>query len=112
MQTSTIDFRSDTVTRPTAGMIKAMSAAPTGDDVFDDDPTVHRLQKKVAELLGKEDALFMPSGTMSNQIGLRLHCSPGDEFICDVGCHIYNYEQGAFAQLSGLARTRSMANSA
>lgn len=99
---SAIDLRSDTVTRPTAGMIRAMSTAELGDDVFDDDPTVHRLQEKVAAMLGKEAALFMPSGTMSNQIGLRLHCSPGDEFICEAGCHIYVYEQGAFAQLSGL----------
>jgi threonine aldolase len=83
-------------------MIRAMSTAELGDDVFDDDPTVHRLQEKVATLLGKEAALFMPSGTMSNQIGLRLHCSPGDEFLCEAGCHIYVYEQGAFAQLSGL----------
>ena len=97
-----IDLRSDTVTRPTPGMIAAMAAAPLGDDVFDDDPTVHALQYRVAEILGKEAALFCPSGTMSNQIGIRIHCQPGDEFICESGCHIYNYEQGAFAQLSGL----------
>lgn len=101
--TRELDFRSDTVTRPTPGMIAAMAQADTGDDVFHDDPTVNRLQARVAELLGKDDALFMPSGSMSNQIGLRVHCQPGDEFICDVGCHIYNYEQGAYAQLSGLA---------
>ncbi len=101
-----VDLRSDTVTRPTPGMLAAMQAAPVGDDVFADDPTVNRLQERVAAMFGKEAALFMPSGTMSNQIGLRVHCQPGDEFICDVNCHIYNYEQGAFAQLSGLvART-------
>jgi threonine aldolase len=101
-----LDFRSDTVTQPSAEMRAAMAAAPLGDDVFDEDPTVHRLQQRTAELLGKEAAVFMPSGSMSNQIGLRVHCSPGDEFICEAGCHIYNYEQGAFAQLSGLvART-------
>ncbi|MDX1962561.1 MAG: GntG family PLP-dependent aldolase [Pirellulales bacterium] len=101
--TRPLDFRSDTVTRPTPGMLAAMSAARVGDDVFDDDPSLHELQARVADILGKEAALFMPSGTMSNQIGLRLHCQPGDEFICDSGCHIYNYEQGAYAQLSGLA---------
>jgi threonine aldolase len=62
-----------------------------------------RLQERVAQILGKEAALFVPSGTMSNQIGVRIHCQPGDEFICEAGCHIYNYEQAAFAQLSGLA---------
>jgi len=80
-----------------------MAAAEVGDDVFDEDPTVHRLQRRVAELLGKEAALFMPSGTMSNQIALRLHCGLGDAFICEAGCHIYNYEQGAYAQMSGIA---------
>jgi threonine aldolase len=80
-----------------------MAAAEVGDDVFNEDPSIHRLQQRTAALLGKEAALFVPSGTMSNQIGVRLHCSPGDEFICESGCHIYNYEQGAYAQLSGLA---------
>ncbi|MFO0012641.1 MAG: threonine aldolase family protein [Planctomycetota bacterium] len=101
-----IDLRSDTVTRPTAAMLQAMMSAPVGDDVIDIDPTVVQLQERTAELLGKEAAIFMPSGTMTNQIALRVHCSPGDEFLCEVDCHIYNYEQGAFAQLSGLvART-------
>ena len=97
-----LDFRSDTVTRPTPGMRRAMAEAEVGDDVFSEDPTVNRLQVRVAELLGKEAAVFMPSGSMTNQVGVRLHCSPGDEFLCEAGCHIYNYEQGAFAQLSGL----------
>jgi len=101
-----IDLRSDTVTRPTAAMLQAMMSAPVGDDVIDIDPTVVQLQERTAELLGKEAAIFMPSGTMTNQIALRVHCSPGDEFLCEAECHIYNYEQGAFAQLSGLvART-------
>jgi threonine aldolase len=99
----TLDFRSDTVTKPTPEMRAAMAAAEVGDDVFDEDPTVLKLQRRVAELLGKEAALFVPSGSMSNQIGLRVHCSPGDEFICEAGCHIYNYEQSAYAQLSGFA---------
>ena len=98
----TIDLRSDTVTRPTPAMRQAMAAAEVGDDVLGDDPTVLRLQKRFAEMLGKEAAVFVPSGTMSNQIGLRIHCRPGDEFICELNCHIYKYEQGAYAQLSGL----------
>ncbi|MFM7927378.1 MAG: threonine aldolase family protein, partial [Pirellula sp.] len=97
-----IDLRSDTVTRPTTGMREAMYRAEVGDDVIDVDPTLDQLQNRTAELLGKQAAIFMPSGTMTNQIALRVHCSPGDEFLCDSDCHIYNYEQGAFAQLSGL----------
>lgn len=97
-----IDLRSDTVTRPTAGMRAAMASAEVGDDVFDEDPTVHRLQERVAELLGQEAALFVPSGTMSNQICVRLHTRPGDELLCDAGCHIYNYEAGGPAVLSGV----------
>jgi threonine aldolase len=97
-----IDLRSDTVTRPTPAMREAMYRAEVGDDVIDVDPTLDKLQRRIAELLGKESAIFMPSGTMTNQIALRVHCKPGDEFLCDSDCHIYNYEQGAFAQLSGL----------
>jgi len=98
-----LDFRSDTVTRPTPAMRSAMAEAEVGDDVFGDDPTVNRLQERVAEILGKEAALYVPSGTMSNLIGVRLHCRPGDELICEAGCHIFNYEQGGYAQLSGVA---------
>jgi threonine aldolase len=98
----TIDLRSDTVTRPSKEMRAAMANADVNDDVIDVDPTCDRLQKLTAEILGKEAALFMSSGTMTNQVGVRLHCKPGDEFICEAGCHIYNYEQGAFAQLSGV----------
>jgi threonine aldolase len=98
-----IDLRSDTVTRPTPGMRAAMAAAEVGDDVFGDDPTVKRLESRVADMLGKEAALYVPSGTMSNQICLRLHCQPGDEFLCETNCHILCYEQGAYAQLFGLA---------
>ncbi len=106
MKPETIDLRSDTVTRPTKAMRAAMAEAEVGDDVIDIDPTAERLQQLTAELLGKEAAIFMPSGSMTNQIAVRLHCRPGDEFLCESGCHIYNYEQGAFAQLSGVvART-------
>lgn len=101
-----IDLRSDTVTKPTSAMRAAMAAAEVGDDVIDVDPTVDRLQRMTAEILGKEAAIFMPSGTMTNQVAVRIHCKPGDEFLCEAGCHIFHYEQGAFAQLSGVvART-------
>lgn len=98
-----IDLRSDTVTQPCAGMRAAMAAAAVGDAVIDVDPTTQELEERVAALLGKEVAMFMPSGTMTNQVAVRLHCRPGDELICEEGCHIYNYEQGAVAQLSGVA---------
>jgi len=103
MPNSVLDFRSDTVTRPTPGMRAAMAAAEVGDDVFGDDPTVLRLQERIAQLLGKEAALFVPSGTMSNLIAVRVHCRPGDELICEAGCHVYNYEQAGYAQLNGVA---------
>jgi threonine aldolase len=98
-----LDFRSDTVTRPTPAMRHAMAEAPVGDDVFDDDPTVNAFQERFADRLGKEASLFVPSGTMSNQIAVRVHCAPGDEFLCEANCHIFNYEQGGYAQLSGVA---------
>ncbi len=97
-----IDLRSDTVTKPTPGMRAAMNAAEVGDDVFGEDPTVNRLEERVAALLGKEAALFVPSGTMSNQIAVKAHTQPGDELLCDVNCHIYNYEAGGPAVLSGV----------
>lgn len=98
-----IDLRSDTVTRPTAAMREAMASAPVGDDVLRDDPTVRRLEEAVAGLLGKPAALYVPSGTMSNQLAVRSHCQAGDELVCDTQCHIYNYEQAAYAQLFGVA---------
>src|SRR6266436_1548187 len=102
MPESFIDLRSDTVTRPTRGMRAAMQAAEVGDDVFHEDPTVNRLEERLAALLGKEAALFVPSGTMSNQICIKAHTQPGDELICDSNCHIYNYEAGGAAALSGV----------
>ena len=98
-----IDLRSDTVTKPTPAMRAAMAAAEVGDDVAGEDPTVNTLEARIAEMLGKEAAVYVPSGTMSNQIAVRVHCPPGDEFLCDANCHIYNYEQGAYAQLFGVA---------
>lgn len=97
-----IDLRSDTVTRPTAAMRRAMAEAEVGDDVIDVDPTVERLEQETAAVLDMPAALFMPSGSMANQIAVRVHCQRGSEFLCEAGCHIYNYEQAAFAQLSGL----------
>ncbi len=102
-QQAMIDLRSDTLTKPSAEMRQAMAGADVNDDVIDTDPTVAKLQTKIAEMLGKSAALFMPSGTMTNQTAVRLHCKPGDELICEEGCHIYNYEQGAYASLSGIA---------
>jgi len=96
-----IDLRSDTVTQPTKGMRKAMSEAVVGDDVLGDDPTVIELQEKAAKILGKEAALYVPSGTMSNIVATRTHTSPGDEIVTEAHSHIYRYEGGAFAALSG-----------
>lgn len=96
-----IDLRSDTVTQPTPEMREAMAAAVVGDDVLGDDPTVARLEAQLAELLGKEAALFVPSGTMSNAIAVRTHTQPGDEIISEATSHIYVYEGGGYAALSG-----------
>ena len=79
-----IDLRSDTVTKPTPAMRAAMFAADVGDDVFGEDPTVNRLEQRVAEYLGKEAAIYVPSGCMANQIAVRLHCRPGDELLCEI----------------------------
>jgi threonine aldolase len=99
---SFIDLRSDTVTKPTPEMREAMARAEVGDDVFLEDPTVNRLQEMAAAMLGKEAALFVPSGTMGNQICLRLHTRPGQEVICEERSHIFNAELAAMAALSGL----------
>ena len=97
-----IDLRSDTLTRPTAAMRAAMAAAEVGDDVYGEDPTVQALERRTAEVLGKEAALFVPTGTMGNQIALRLHTEPGDEILAEAGSHVANYERGAPAALSGV----------
>ena len=96
-----VDLRSDTVTRPTAEMRRAIAEAEVGDDVFGDDPTVNRLQERVAELMGKEAAIFVPSGSMANQTSIRAHTQPGDEIICHADSHMYHYEAGAPAGISG-----------
>ncbi len=102
---SVIDMRSDTVTRPDAGMRQAMMAAEVGDDVLGDDPTIARLQERVADLLGMEAALYVPSGTMGNQLALKVHTRPGDQLILEDGAHIYRYEAGGPGALSGLLTT-------
>lgn len=97
-----IDLRSDTVTKPTPAMRKAMAEAEVGDDVFGEDPTVNALQERVAEMLGKEKALFVPSGTMANQLAIKAHTQPGDEVILEASSHPFNFEGGAGAVLSGV----------
>lgn len=97
-----IDLRSDTVTRPTDAMRQAMAEAEVGDDVYGEDPTVNHLEERVAEMLGKEAGLFVPSGTMANQICLHVLTDPGDEVILDRSSHIFNYESGASGMLSGV----------
>ncbi|HEX9051760.1 MAG TPA: GntG family PLP-dependent aldolase [Anaeromyxobacter sp.] len=101
-----IDLRSDTVTKPTPAMREAMARAEVGDDVYGEDPTVNRLQERVAALLGKEAGLFVPSGTMANQVSLGVLTRPGDEIVCDAGAHCISFEAGALAALWGVqART-------
>ncbi|WP_298390701.1 GntG family PLP-dependent aldolase [Hydrotalea sp.] len=98
---SIIDYRSDTVTRPTPAMLEAMFTAKVGDDVFGEDPSINELEQKTAALFGMEAGLFCPSGTMTNQIAIKVHTQPGDEVICDALSHIYLYEVGGIAFNSG-----------
>jgi threonine aldolase len=97
-----IDLRSDTCSRPTPAMRQAMANADVGDDVYGDDPTVKALEARIAELLGKEDAVYMPTGTMTNQIGIRVHTEPGDAVIFDQNAHVYMLEGGAPSAFSGV----------
>ncbi len=101
MSAHIVDLRSDTITQPTPAMLKAMTSAPLGDDVLGDDPTVLSLQDRIAEMLGKEAACFVPSGTMANQVAIRASTEPGDQIIAHSESHIYKYESGAPAALSG-----------
>ncbi len=96
-----IDLRSDTVTKPTKGMLEAMFSAEVGDDVFGEDPTINKLEEKCASLFGMEAGLFCSSGTQTNQVAIKLHTQPGDEVICDANAHIYYYEGGGIAFNSG-----------
>jgi len=97
----TIDFRSDTVTKPTPAMLQAMMTAKVGDDVFSEDPSINELERLSADMFGMESGLFCPSGTMTNQIAIKCHTQPGDEVICDESAHIYQYEGGGIAFNSG-----------
>ncbi|MCB9055950.1 MAG: aminotransferase class I/II-fold pyridoxal phosphate-dependent enzyme [Chitinophagales bacterium] len=96
-----IDFRSDTITRPTRAMLDAMCQASVGDDVFGEDPSINALEELCADMFGMEAAIFCPSGTMTNQIAIKCHTQPGDEVICDENAHIYQYEGGGIAFNSG-----------
>ncbi|MFC4721995.1 threonine aldolase family protein [Geojedonia litorea] len=98
-----IDLRSDTVTKPTHGMLEAMMSAKVGDDVFKEDPTVNALEERLANMFGKSKALFFPSGSMANQTAIKLHTNPGDQVICDKYAHIYNYEAGGASFNSGVS---------
>jgi threonine aldolase len=102
MAHSIIDLRSDTVTRPTPEMRRAMAEAEVGDDVYREDPTVNRLQERAAEIFDREAALLVPSGTMGNQAALKVHTRPGQEVICEARAHIYNYEMGMAGAFSGV----------
>ncbi|MBY0515155.1 MAG: aminotransferase class I/II-fold pyridoxal phosphate-dependent enzyme, partial [Gemmataceae bacterium] len=97
-----IDLRSDTVTKPTPGMLAAMTAAAVGDDVFGEDPTANELERRTADLFGHEAGLFVPTGTMSNQVAVRVHCRPQDEVLLESTSHIYLWEAGGPAALSGV----------
>ena len=104
-----IDLRSDTVTRPTAAMREAMAKAEVGDDVYGEDPTVNRLEKAAAERFGKEAAIFVPTGTMGNQIAIRLHTQHGQEVICEARSHVLDWEMAmmaAFCRMPCRARWR------
>jgi threonine aldolase len=101
MPESIIDLRSDTVTCPTAAMRRSMAVAEVGDDVYGEDPTVNRLQRRAPEIFEREAALFVPSGTMGNQIAIKIHTRPGQEVICDQRAHIFNFEMGMMAAFAG-----------
>jgi len=99
MNNTIVDLRSDTVTHPTDNMRKAMSTAEVGDDVYGEDPTINRLEEKAAEMMGREAAVYVPTGTMGNQIAIHLHTHPGSEVVAEAGCHVFNFEMGAMATL-------------
>ena len=98
-----IDLRSDTVTRPSPGMLQAIMNAKVGDDVYKEDPTVNALEEKLAQMFGKDDALFFPTGSMANQAAIKLHTQPAEQLICDKWAHVYNYEGGGVSFNSGVS---------
>ena len=101
MNTTMIDLRSDTVTHPTRSMREAMATAEVGDDVYGEDPTVNRLEERAAELMGRAAAVYVPTGTMGNQIAIHIHTHPGSEVVAEAGAHVFNFEMGAMAAISG-----------
>jgi threonine aldolase len=103
MKNMIIDLRSDTVTKPDKGMLSAILGAETGDDVYKEDPTVNKLEERVAEIFGMESALFFPTGSMANQAAIKLHTQPGEQLICDKWAHVYNYEGGGVSFNSGVS---------
>jgi len=98
-----IDLKSDTVTKPTPAMLEAIMKAEVGDDVYKEDPTVNLLEERLAELFGKEKALFFPTGSMANQAAIKLHTQPSEQLICDKWAHVYNYEGGGVSFNSGVS---------
>lgn len=98
-----IDLRSDTVTRPTKGMLQAIMTAEVGDDVYKEDPTINKLEKKLADMFGMDEALFFPTGSMANQAAIKLHTQPAEQLICDKWAHVYNYEGGGASFNSGVS---------
>ena len=99
----TIDLRSDTVTKPSKGMLEAMLHAKVGDDVYKEDPTVNELEQRVAAMFGADEALFFPTGSMANQAAIKLHTQPGEQLICHEWAHVYNYEGGGASFNSGVS---------
>src|SRR5689334_5330281 len=100
-QSAIVDLRSDTVTRPTPEMRRAMAEAEVGDDVYGEDPTINKLEQRAAEMFEREAAIFVPSGTMGNQIAIKIHTRPGQEIICEERAHVFNYEMAMLAHFSG-----------
>ena len=98
-----IDLKSDTVTKPSPAMLEAIMKAKVGDDVYKEDPTVNLLEERLAELFGKEKALFFPTGSMANQAAIKLHTQPSEQLICDKWAHVYNYEGGGVSFNSGVS---------
>src|SRR5438477_7658548 len=96
-----VDLRSDTVTKPTPAMRRAMAEAEVGDDVYGEDPTINKLEQRAAEIFAREAAIFVPTGSMGNTIAIKIHTQPGQEVICEERAHIYNYEMGMLTRFSG-----------
>src|SRR3954453_14339405 len=101
LRATTVDLRSDTVTKPTPEMRRAMAEAEVGDDVYGEDPTINKLEQRAAEIFAREAAIFVPTGTMGNQIAIKIHTQPGQEIVCEERAHIFNWEMATLASFSG-----------